>query len=83
MSAELSGTDAFLLSCTRMPDEKGRPTAEELEAHSVTLQRVIEEARALQTAITEELRRLRRTNRPIGSTPERRRQQRPPKIQSS
>lgn len=53
-----------------MPDEKGRPTAEELEAHSATLQQVIDEARALQTAITEELRKLRRTNRfPVSGAP--------------
>jgi hypothetical protein len=45
-----------------MPDDQGRPTAEELEAYSTTLQQLIDEARALQTAVTEELRRLRRSN---------------------
>jgi hypothetical protein len=45
-----------------MPDEQGRPTVKELQAHSASLQLVIEEARELQTAITDELRRLRRAN---------------------
>jgi len=46
-----------------MPDDQGRPTPAELEAYSATLQQLIEEARALQTAVTDELRRLRRSNR--------------------
>ena len=46
-----------------MPDDQGRPTTEELEAYSATLQQLIDEARALQTAVTDELRRLRRFNR--------------------
>ena len=46
-----------------MPDEHGRPTTEELEAYSATLQQLIDEARALQTAVTDELRRSRRFNR--------------------
>ena len=55
-----------------MPDENGRPTAEELEAYSTTLQRLIDEARALQTAVTDELRKLRRSNRTTHTGPERR-----------
>jgi hypothetical protein len=46
-----------------MPDEQGRPTPEELEAYSATLQQLIDEARALQTAVTDELRRMRQVNR--------------------
>jgi hypothetical protein len=56
-----------------MPDKTRRPTPEELEFHSAALQQVIDEARALQAAITEELQRLRRTNRaPSPMPPERR-----------
>jgi hypothetical protein len=51
-----------------MPDEQGRPTPEELEAYSATLQQLIEEARALQTAVTDELRRMRRFNRSAVTT---------------
>jgi len=51
-----------------MPDEQGRPTPEELEAYSATLQQLIDEARALQTAVTDELRRMRRFNRPALTT---------------
>ena len=57
-----------------MPDENGRPTAEELEAYSTTLQQLIDEARTLQTAVTDELQKLRRSNRPVPpGVPERRR----------
>ena len=50
-----------------MPDEKGRPTAEELETYSATLQQLIDEARTLQTAVTDELRRMRRSNRSVST----------------
>jgi hypothetical protein len=46
-----------------MPDDQGRPTPEELEKYSATLQQLIDEARTLQSAVTDELRRLRRSNR--------------------
>ena len=48
-----------------MPDDQGRPTTEELEAYSATLQQLIDEARTLQSAVTEELRRMRRFNRTV------------------
>ena len=51
-----------------MPDDQGRPTPEEIEAYSATLQQLIDEARALQTAVTDELRRMRRFNRTAVST---------------
>jgi hypothetical protein len=60
-----------------MPDDDGRPTAEELEAYSTTLQQLIDEARTLQTAVTDELRKLRRSNRTAPSgVPDRRRRPR-------
>ena len=52
-----------------MPDDQGRPTTEELEAYSATLQQLIDEARTLQTAVTDELRRLRRFNRTASTHP--------------
>lgn len=56
-----------------MPDDQGRPTPAELEACSATLQQLIEEARVLQSAVTDELRRMRRLNRTaITATLERR-----------
>ncbi len=51
-----------------MPDDQGRPTTAELEAYSATLQQLIDEARALQTAVTDELRRARRFNLPAVTT---------------
>jgi hypothetical protein len=51
-----------------MPDDQGRPTPEELEAYSATLQQLIDEARALQTAVTDELRRMRRFDRTAVTT---------------
>jgi hypothetical protein len=51
-----------------MPDEQGRPTPAELEAYSATLKQLIDEARALQTAVTDELRRMRRFNRTAATT---------------
>ena len=60
-----------------MPDDQGRPTPDELEAYSATLQQLIEEARALQTVVTDELRRMRRLNRTaVTATVERRRNDR-------
>ena len=57
-------TPADIIAVARMADHDDRLTAEELEEQASTLQRLIDQAKDLQRQITDQLRHMRRNDRP-------------------